>query len=253
MQILSPRLLRTTSVVMLIATGSLAALAAPAPALLSLGSAEPTILKHLPAGRDELIFRGEASSQSFQVYLSRGELDATRSFQLTFQNTIAALPDRSVIKLSINGHLLSTIPARSSNGMSTIAVPMPSGVLVPGANAVDVSVEMSHRVDCSIAATYELWTLLDPAKTGFVVPAAAAGVVRNLDELASEPLAEDGTSCIHLRLKDPSDPDLIRQAGRVIDAVVARSGLRRPIVEVGADAGPGCRFRRGHCEFGGRS
>ena len=250
MQTFSKRLLRTTGMAILLAAIPIVAFAAPAPPPAGFGSAEPTVLKHLPAGHDELVFRGEASDRSFPVYLSRGELDATRTFQLTFQNTVATLPDRSVVALSINGRLLATIPLRSSNGLSTIAVPIPAGVLIPGFNAVDVSVAMSHRVDCSIAATYELWTLLDPAKTGFVVPAASSGAVRSLNELAGEPLAEDGTTRIHLQIKDPSDAESIHQAGRFIDALVARAGLQRPLVDVGDRTGPGRRLRRDPCEFG---
>ena len=242
MQILSTRLLRTTAVVMLIAASSLAVHAAPESALLALGAPGATTLKHLPAGHDQLVFRGEASDRSFAVFLSRGELDATRTFQLTFQNTVATLPDRSVIRLTINGHVLATIPARSSRGMSTIPVQIPAGVLVPGFNAVDVSVDMSHRVDCSIAATYELWTLLDPARTGFVVPASSAGAVRSLDELAGEPLADDGTTRIHLRMANAADPEVARQAGRFIDAIVGRARLSRPVVDVSAEPGQGAGF-----------
>lgn len=242
MQSLSRHLLRTSAVALLLAAGSLAAGAVPAPASPGLGSVDPTVIKHLPAGRDELVFRGEASERNFPVYLSRGEVETTRTFQLTFQNTVAALPDRSAATLAVNGHLLATVPLRSSNGLTTVAVPIPAGVLVPGLNAVDVNVAMSHRVDCSVAATYELWTLLDPARTGFVAPAASAGAVRSLDELAGEPLAQNGTTRIHLRLPDPSDTDAVQQAGRFIDALVARAGLNRPVVDVGADPGQGAGF-----------
>ncbi len=239
----SPRtyLLHTSAALALLATGTLAAVAAPAP-VFNADSVEPVVIKHLPAGHDELVFRGEASRRSFKVFLSRGELDGTRMFQLALQNTVAVLPERSSVALSVNGHLLATVPTRSPNGVSTFPVAIPAGVLVPGFNMVDVSVAMTHRVDCSVAATYELWTLLDPSKTGFVIPTSSTGAVRALDELAGEPLADDGTTRIHLRLNDASGTAAIGRAARFIDALVNRAGLGRPVVDAGAGPGQGPGF-----------
>ena len=112
-------------------------------------------------------------------------------------------------------------------------VAIPPGVLVPGFNKVDVSVSMTHRVDCSTGATYELWTALDPAQTGFMVPTSSAGTIRGIGELAGEPLAEDGTTHIHLKTGDAEDAASIARAGRFIDALVSRGGLTRPVVETG--------------------
>ncbi|MGI3899903.1 MAG: cellulose biosynthesis cyclic di-GMP-binding regulatory protein BcsB [Janthinobacterium lividum] len=248
MQIFSRLLLQSSGLALLVAAGSVTAQAAPSSAIppafafSGVTPADSATLKHLPAGPDEMVFRGEASTKRFDLNLSRGELDAMTTFRLAFQNTVAALPDRSNITLRINGRVLATIPARSSNGLSTVSVPIPAGVLVPGLNAVELSSTMSHRVDCSVPATYELWTLIDPAKTGFVLPASASAAVRTIADIASEPLADDGTTRIHLRLPNTTDADTIRQGARFIDALVARVGLRRPIVDVGADAGKGAGF-----------
>ncbi len=198
-------------------------------------------LKHLPAGHDELVFRGESAHRSWSVFIGRGEIERTRAFQLALKNAVALMPDRSSVKLSINGRLLATIPGRSAEGLSVVPVAIPPGLLVPGFNTVDVSVTMAHRVDCSVAATYELWTLLDPAQTGFILPGSSGGGLRSIADLAGEALAEDGTTRIGLRMSDVGDAAAIGRAAMFVDALVARVGLVRPVVTVASDgsSGPG--------------
>ncbi len=241
MSILSKHLLKSSaaaaSLMILAATGSAGA-AAPSPTLFG-GTAQPSVLKHLPAGHDEMVFRGETDQRSWSVYLGRAEVDHAKSFQLAVKNTVLLLPERSFVRLSINGHVLATVPARAPNITSLVPVAIPPGVLVPGFNKVDVSVSMTHRVDCSTGATYELWTALDPAQTGFMVPTSSAGTIRGIGELAGEPLAEDGTTHIHLKTGDAEDAASIARAGRFIDALVSRGGLTRPVVETGPNSGQG--------------
>lgn len=199
-------------------------------------------LKHLPAGHDELVFRGESAHRSWSVFIGRGEIERTRAFQLALKNAVALMPDRSSVKLSINGRLLATIPERSAEGLSVVPVAIPPGLLVPGFNTVDVSVTMAHRVDCSVAATYELWTLLDPAQTGFILPGSSGGGLRSIADLAGEALAEDGTTRIGLRITDVGDAAAIGRAAMFVDALVARVGLVRPVVTVVSDGGSGPGF-----------
>jgi len=204
--------------------------------------AEAPLLKRLPASRDELIFRGENASRDWPVYLSPAEAARAASFQLAMLNAVVVLPDRSSLKLSVNGHPLSTLPVRSPEGITVVRVKIPAGVLTPGVNKVHMNVALTHRVDCSVKATYELWALLDPAKTGIALEGGLPYSVRSLDELAAEPLAEDGTTRIHLRMADDADPESIGLAGRFINVLVRRAGLARPIVDVGPELGRGSGF-----------
>ncbi len=241
MSILSKHLLKSSAAVaslMILAATCSAGAATPSSSLFD-QTAQPSVLKHLPAGHDELVFRGETAQRSWSVYLGRSEVDHTKAFQLALKNTVLLLPERSFVRLSINNHVLATVPARAPNITSLIPVTIPPGVLVPGFNKVDVSVSMTHRVDCSAGATYELWTALDPAQTGFVVPSSSAGTIRAIDELAGEPLAEDGTTRIYLRTGETPDEATIGRAGRFIDALVSRGGLTRPVVETGPGSGQG--------------
>jgi hypothetical protein len=222
-------------------SAQLAAIAAPtqAPAI---APAPTAMLKRLPAGHDELVFRGENAARSWQVYLSPTEAARISSFQLGLLNSVVDLPDRSSVKLTINGRPLTAAPVRSPDQITDVAVKIPHGVLLPGFNTVQVNVALTHRVDCSVNATYELWALLDPAQTGFVVDNADSYAIRSLDELAAEPLAADGATHIHVRMQDFTDPDSLGRAAHFVDALVRRAGLARPIVDVGPQAGQGPGF-----------
>ena len=227
MSILSKHLLTSSAAVacLTILAATHSAGAATPPSTLFDKTVQPSVLKHLPAGHDEMVFRGETAQRSWSVYLGRAEVDHTKAFQLALKNTVLLLPERSFVRLSINNHVLATVPARAPNITSLIPVTIPPGVLVPGFNKVDVSVSMTHRVDCSAGATYELWTALDPAQTGFVVPSLSAGTIRGIDELAGEPLAEDGTTRIYLRTSEADDAAAIGRAGRFFRRA-SRAGLR---------------------------
>jgi hypothetical protein len=200
------------------------------------------VLKRLPAGKEELTFRGENATRSWTVVFSRAEVARTAALQIAMLNAVSVLPERSVVKISINGTPVASLPAASAGKAAVLSIKIPAGVLVPGANTVLVSTALSHRVDCSVKATYELWAMLDPARTGFLVPRDAAYGSLSLDELAAEPLAEDGATHIRLRMGASADPAEIAEAGRFIHVLGRRAGLSRPVVEVGPEPGQGPGF-----------
>ena len=196
---------------------------------------QPAELKRLPAGRDELVFRGENGARSWQINLSQAEASRIAGFQLAMLNSVVVLPERSWLKVIVNGRTLSTLPVRSPDKTTNIVVRIPPGVLTAGANTVEMSVALTHRVDCSVTATYELWASMDPAQTGFLIDDGAAYSNHSLEDMAAEPLAEDGATHIHLRMREPADADSVARAGRLVNALVRRVGLPRPLVDVGSE------------------
>jgi hypothetical protein len=217
-------------------------LAAQPAAIAATAPAAPATLKRLPAGHDELVFRGEDATGAWQVHLSPTEAARITQFQLGMLNSVVDLPDRSFVKLTVNGRALPAEPVRYPDEITNVMVKIPPGVLLAGANTVQVSVALAHRVDCSVKATYELWALLDPTRTGFVIDPADTYAIRTLDELAAEPLGEDGATHIHVRMAEFDDPVSVARAARFVDALVRRAGLARPIVDVGPEAGRGPGF-----------
>jgi cellulose synthase operon protein B len=205
-------------------------------------SVAPTVLKRLPAGRDELTFHGEAASRTWSIALTASEAAHAATFQFGLLNSVVVLPERSSLKLTINGRPIGVIPVGSTDKTTPYTFKIPTGLLMPGRNKVQISVAMTHRVDCSINATYELWASLDPTQTGIKLEGAGTFAVRSLEELASEPLSEDGTTRIHLRMPDNPDAVSINNAARLIEVIVRQTGVFRPVVDVGHSTGQGPGF-----------
>jgi hypothetical protein len=232
---------------MLALIGASAALSAPADAVelhegLLASRSEAAVLKRLPAGRDDLVFHGEASSRTWNVVLSASEAARAAGFQLSVLNSVVVLPDRSSLKLTLNGRIIGALPIASSEKVTSYTFKIPTGLFLPGPNKVQVSVAMAHRVDCSVNATYELWTSLDPTRTGITLEGASTYAVPSLDELTAETLAEDGATHIRLRMPDNFDTASINRAARLVIALIRRTGVSRPIVDVGHDVGRGPGF-----------
>ena len=215
---------------------------AASPRVASPEPADPVTLKPLPAGRDDLVFHGESTSRRWSVYLSRTEADRASVMQIGLLNAVVVLPERSSLKLTINGHILSVLPVHSPDKVSILRVKIPAGVLMPGNNRVEVGIVLTHRVDCSVKATYELWAMLDPAQTGIVTEARALSSIHSLEDIAAEPLAADGTMRIHVRMADGADTYTIERAARLVEALVRRANLVRPVVDVGPNMGQGAGF-----------
>lgn len=201
-----------------------------------------TILKRFPAGREQLIFRGEMASRTFPVVLGRTEAARTTTLQLALRNTVLLLPDLSTLTVAINGQTLAALPATAADKPTILSVAIPPGLLKPGSNTVQITAVLTHRVDCSVPATYELWAALDPAQTGFVVPADAADPLASIADLAAAPLAEDGTTRIHVRAPDGVNEAFFADAALAVQRLVAGAKLRQPVVEVGTGVGEGPGF-----------
>ena len=185
------------------------------------------------------MLRGEQARRRFSLDLPRGAAEIATVFQLAFKNTVTLLSERSHLELIVNGHSLAVLELRSSDAVSVFPVTIPRGILSAGANEVEIVATMAHRVDCSVAGTYELWTAIDPSRTGIVLPDQELGPARGLRDVALEPLDADGTTHLSIRLPTRLDEAWIARAGRLVTALVDRTGVRRPFVEVGRTLGEG--------------
>jgi cellulose synthase operon protein B len=112
---------------------------------------------------------------------------------------------------------------------------VPNGLIQPGYNAVSVLVDQKHRVDCSIDATYELWTQIDPEKSGFVFSGATRADVSSMPDLIALGGIANGRTPIRGHLVAGADSIDIDRTTSVIQSLSIIGSFDRPSVKLTRD------------------
>ncbi|MDD7973364.1 cellulose biosynthesis cyclic di-GMP-binding regulatory protein BcsB [Roseinatronobacter alkalisoli] len=116
---------------------------------------------------------GESASERFILFLPQDP--GATELQLAHHTGIDALPARSSLSVSVNGTYLGQIVPSSFSGFSTDTLAVPTGLLVPGRNLVEISAQHTHRVACGPDASFALWTDIDAQNSGVQMTADAFG------------------------------------------------------------------------------
>ncbi|UDF30771.1 UNVERIFIED_ORG: cellulose biosynthesis cyclic di-GMP-binding regulatory protein BcsB [Roseateles sp. XES5] len=123
---------------------------------------------------DAFTLSGEDAVATFSFALDGPQAAAGGALNLAYVNAVSVLPDTARMDIEVNGREAGSFPIVSPNGVRTEALRVGAEFLKAGRNEVRLRARQHHRVDCSLEATYELWTKLDPALSGFsaTVPSA---------------------------------------------------------------------------------
>ena len=121
--------------------------------------------RHLPFASDEPFLRGENDVIKTQIYLSAEHALQGVEIELAFNNSATVLPGESTLKLHVNDRLVKTVGLRNAEQVGRMIAKLDASSLKPGKNEITISAEHYHRVDCSLAATYELWSQIIPSKS----------------------------------------------------------------------------------------
>lgn len=193
---------------------------APAPAQATAQAMRTDGLAPLPANAADLTFNGESARREFPVYVMAAETALPARLVLAYQSTVSVMPESSAMQVFVNdvpvgGARLGT------GGAEPLVIDLDAGILQPGYNQVRIVVDQHHRVDCSVAGTYELWTSIDPARSGLQFPGARTGV-ENLDDLAAlVRLGAGGGVAIHNALSaGVSGQEVDRAIGAIQSAIL---------------------------------
>jgi hypothetical protein len=144
-------------------------------------TALPVPQRPLPAVGGSLRLSGEESSLQWPVYLTDAQTRERLRFRIGYLSAISVVPHESFLTASVNDVVIGRTEIKAPGAVRIIEFEVPPGLLKPGYNAVTIAGSQRHRVDCSLQATFELWTQIDPSWTGFVVPQATeAGGLRGL-------------------------------------------------------------------------
>jgi hypothetical protein len=206
------------------------ALAAETPAPTVAVMAAPALWR-MPGAAASMRLSGEDSSITWPLYVPAGSLARLTRFQLGYQAAISVMPEASSLALTINGHAIGRAPIAAPTSARLLSFDIPAGTLSAGWNAVQVSLVQRHRVDCSMDATYELWTQIDPARTGFV---GGPPAIATLDDLQAAPADAAGAERIRLSLPVDATPADIERTLAFAERVALRGRFAHPVFDASA-------------------
>lgn len=186
--------------------------------------------RRLPAGTRGFRLSGEEDVLQYPVYLTEGQARAPARLRVSYLSAISVAPEFSELSGLVNGTKVGWTRIQAPGAVKVVEFAIPDGVLKAGYNAVTLTASQRHRVDCAIEATYELWTQIDPSRSGLVVAPAADLDLKSLAALEPD---ESGALPLGVLLNEkPTLPRLERMIGAV-QALAVVSRLARPAVSFG--------------------
>lgn len=204
-------------------------------ALASLTTAPPEWRRPISMVGEESRLVGEAASREFPIFVTAGEAARTAKIQLAYRNAISVMPETFRLIVRINDVVVGETAVPNFNQSEVLSLGVPLGVLQAGFNSVRVSIRQTHRVDCSVNSTYELWTQLLPEQSALLF-AGASGEIRTPQELAAVNPGRDGTTPIRVRQFGTSVPSDLDQASRAVQAAVMFGNFIHPRVELTSES-----------------
>jgi len=194
---------------------------------------------HIPFQQptEDFTLTGEKDVEMFTFNLDAAEAETGGALVLAYQNAVSVLPDNALMSVEVNGKPVSDFPIASPFDFVRQKIQVPAKLLRQGANEVRVSVNQHHRVDCSLDATYELWTRLSPDLSGF--EAGGRGTFASFSDLYATGRQEDGSTEIRLVVPDKADADMLDGASTIVQALALYLGRDDVVVTVADRPGEG--------------
>ncbi len=174
---------------------------------------------------------GEIDYASWGFYLSAAEAARGGTLSIAFTNSVLVLPEASRLRVYLNGREIAQTAIDSPDRTKVIALPISSDLLRAGENALRIEAEMRHRIDCSLDATYELWTRIDTRLTGFTYPGGRAPLA-GLGDLPGVGVGTNGATRIRVFQAAPASPTNMDRMLRAVQAAAVRGRYVQPLVEV---------------------
>lgn len=185
------------------------------------------------------LLSGEDDVTTFTFELDGPQVSAGGVLNLAYINAVSVLPDTAKMDVEINGRDLGGFAIASPNGMKAEKIAVASEFLRTGRNVVRLRARQHHRVDCSLDATYELWTKLDPARSGFA--SATPSGFRDFDSLLAVRRTAEHRTNIHVVLPSAVGAEALNEVAPALQALILFLNRDDVTVSIGdrPGAGPG--------------
>jgi hypothetical protein len=164
--------------------------------------------------------------------VTRKQADAKARFRLGALSSVSVLPESGTLTVSLNGVNIKALPVGAAYGLRIAEFDIPEGLLRQGWNSVGIAAHHRHRVDCSVDATEELWTRVDPAETGLLFADGTPGSADLADIGAIGP-RPDGVVTIGVMLDRQHllEPEAVERIGRAVQGIALTGRFAQSVVE----------------------
>ena len=189
-------------------------------------------IHRLGSDAHQLRFDGENASRAWPIYATLDQTASRARVHIAYSNAISVMPEASTIVVSVNDIPVAQSPIAASSDEAAIDVELPKGLLKPGYNALRIAVAQRHRVDCSLDATYELWTQVDIAASGLTFPGQADPPITSPEDLPA--VSPDASGAVQIHAVAPHDATAAELDRLFLGAemLAIRGGFARPEVDV---------------------
>jgi hypothetical protein len=190
------------------------------------------LLRRLPPLSNGSRLSGEEASLSAPVYVTRRQADGKARFRVGTLSSVSVLPESGTVTVSLNGVNIKALPVGAAYGLRIAEFDIPEGLLRQGWNSVGIAAHHRHRVDCSVDATEELWTRVDPAETGLLFAEGTLGSADIADIAAIGP-RPDGVVPIGIVLDGQHllKPEAVERIGRAVQGAALTGRFAQSAVE----------------------
>lgn len=138
------------------------------PIAVATAAARPEIgLTAFEQSKSALRLEGEDDVINLTFLLDATMLAAGGELVIAYRNAVSVMPETSMISVLVNGTPAGEFAIRSPSGFEKQVLSLSPALLRAGLNDVRVRAVQRHRVDCSMEATYELWSEIDQQSSGF--------------------------------------------------------------------------------------
>jgi hypothetical protein len=181
--------------------------------------------------RPDLRLTGEVDFTIVTAYLSASEAARPAVFSIGIVNSVLVMPEASRLRVVINGRVVTDMQINSPGRAGRQETPLPAGLLRAGANTIRFEATQRHRVDCSLRATYELWTLLVPSLTGFIFQGGAVPV-GGLGDLPAIGVDDSGATRINIVPVGPTGPERLSRIAAAVSAASVFGRFEHPVAKI---------------------
>lgn len=182
---------------------------------------------------------GETGSKAWAFHLTQDEASSGASISIGYKNAVVVMPEGSRLRVLINGETVVDTPIASSENIKQVTALVRPGLLRAGSNIIRMEALQRHRTDCTILATYELWTDVISASTKLVFAEGAAKTLRSLEDLPAVGVDTAGVTTIRVVAPKIYRPEIRDRLLRLVQLIALRGRYARPVIQVvEADPGP---------------